>query len=81
MKEIYHFSNISGMKKRNNEGGYDFWPEHYHPFHVFLVLLCVGGIYFALWFHKHYLMPTGKKHAALQLKQILHNITFYTHKC
>ncbi len=43
----------------------------------------VGGIYCGLWFHINYLMPniSGKKHAALQLKQILHNIPFYTYIC
>ena len=29
MAKLYHFSRISGMKKKNDEGGYDFWPEHY----------------------------------------------------
>jgi hypothetical protein len=27
--ELYHFSRILGMKKKNEEGGYDFWPDHY----------------------------------------------------
>ena len=27
--DLYHFSRISGMKKKYDEGGYAFWPEHY----------------------------------------------------
>ena len=29
MTPLYHFSRISGMKKKNDEGGHDFWSEHY----------------------------------------------------
>jgi len=46
---MYHFSRISGMRKKCADGGLDFWPEHYRyygePFNIspqatVLVVLC-----------------------------------------
>ncbi len=30
-----------------------------HLFHVFLALLCTGGIYLGLWFNKHFLLKNA----------------------
>ena len=48
-RQIFHFSRISGMKKKCNDGPFDFWPEHYryhgepfkiHPQSTVLIVLC-----------------------------------------
>lgn len=49
MSNIYHFSRIFGMKKKYDDGGFDFWPEHYRyygkmfeikPTSQLLIVLC-----------------------------------------
>ncbi len=46
-----------------------------HLFHVFLALLCAGGIYLGLWFNNRFLLKTR----VLQLKQILQHIVVFKH--